>query len=232
MRDSLASILIVDDEPGIVKFLCAGLEDTDFRTIIASSGKEAVSAVATHNPDLVLLDIGLPDMDGFEVISKIRGWSKIPIIVLSARGLEGDKIRALDLGADDYLTKPFSVGELRARVKAHLRRQARTIDNTKSIVSFGDCDIDLSAHIVRRSGKEIHLTPTEFKLLHFLIEHADKVVPHGMILKHVWGSAYERETQYLRVFMGALRHKLEANPADPKYLKNEPGVGYRLVTTL
>ena len=220
-------ILIIEDEPPIRKILLAGLKD-DYEILEAETGKEGVRSVATHNPDLVILDIGLPDIDGFEVTQEIRRFSSIPIIILSARDQDLDKVKTLDSGADDYLTKPFSMSELLARIRAALRRAAQNKDSTGSSVFESDgLKIDFSARQVVLDGEELHLTPTEYHLLSFLTKHAGKVVTHQQLLIEVWGAAYKRETQYLRVFMGQLRQKLKEDPAKPRFLITDPGVGYR-----
>ena len=201
MTDVPQVILVVEDEPQMQKFLRASLTAQSYRVIEATHAKDALALARTHNPDLVLLDLGLPDMDGMEVTKSLREWSKKPIIVISARGQEEDKIGALDVGADDYLTKPFGIGELR---------------------------IDLDKRQVLVADREVHLTPNEYKLFAYLMKNAGKVLTHRQLLKEVWGPAYATQTHYLRVYMVQLRHKLEADPAEPRYLVTEPGVGYRL----
>ena len=229
MPPSRSKILIIDDEREILRFLSAGLGDTEFELLESSAGKEGIQFVATFNPDLVLLDIGLPDLNGIDVIRRVREWSQVPIIVLSARGDEESKIKALELGADDYITKPFSVGELKARIRAHLRRTA-DVEGSPPVVTFGNIEVRLVDRVVRKAGQEVHLTPLEFDLLALLVRNSNKVMSHRLLLSRVWGAAYADQTQYLRVFMGTLRHKLEDAPADPKFFRTEPGVGYRLVT--
>ena len=221
-------ILIVDDEKEIRRFLTAGLETGEFQVIEAATGKEGVQFAATYNPDIAIIDLGLPDIDGLEVISRIREWSSIPIIVLSARGEDASKVHALEGGADDYLTKPFSVPELRARIGAHLRRSADSVKGEVPTFVFGDVLVDLSQRSVRRDGQEVHLTPLEFDLLALLVRNPNKVLSHQLILTRVWGPAYAGQTQNLRVFMANLRNKLEKTPAEPAFLKTEPGIGYRL----
>lgn len=221
------TVLVVEDELPIRRFLKASLPEEKYKVVEASSGKEAIQMVASFNPDLVLVDLGLPDLDGLEVIKRIREWSQVPIIVISARGQENDKILALDSGANDYLIKPFGVGELLARIRVSLRLSPRT-STEQSSLEFGDIKIDFSARQVFRSGREIHLTPHEFQLLSLMARNAGKVLTHRNILTEVWGQAYASQLQYLRVFMGQLRRKLEAEPARPKHLTTEPGVGYRL----
>ena len=198
-------ILVVDDEREIRRFLSAGLGSADVDLIEASTGKEGVQFAASYNPDLVIVDLGLPDIDGIEVITRIREWSSVPIIVLSARGDDSNKVKALESGADDYLTKPFSVPDLRARIGAHLRRSADAAGDESPTVVFGDIHVDLSLHLVKRAGAEVHLTPLEFDLLALLIRNANKVLSHQLILSSVWGVAYATHTQNLRVVMPILR---------------------------
>lgn len=222
-------ILVVEDEPEIRRFLRVSLEHHGFRLAEVESVRDAIAQAGMQPPDLMILDLGLPDGDGLEVIANVRGWSPLPIIVLSARGQERDKVRALDAGADDYLTKPFGIEELLARVRVALRHSASGASGDASAVfSVGELRIDHSARRVTVREQEVHLTPTEYKLLTFLARHAGKVVTHRQILKEVWGPGSAQETQYLRVFMAALRQKLEERPAQPRYLLTELGVGYRL----
>jgi two-component system, OmpR family, KDP operon response regulator KdpE len=231
MIDNRAKLLIIEDEPQICRFLRAGLPEEEFDIVVAKSGKEGINFAATYNPELILLDLGLPDLDGIEVVKRIREWSRLPIIVLSARGQEQDKIVALDYGADDYLTKPFALGELHARIKAALRRYTYTSSNTESsIFTCGIIRIDYSSRQVQINGQNIHFTPLEYKLLITLTKNADRVMTHKQLLAEVWGHAYTDQHQYLRVVMGQLRHKIEATPSRPIYLTTEPGVGYRFKT--
>jgi two-component system, OmpR family, KDP operon response regulator KdpE len=224
-------ILVIEDEPQMQKFLGVSLESEGYRTLEATTGKEGVSLARTHNPDLVLLDLGLPDTDGMEVTRSLREFSVKPIIVISARGQEEDKVRALDVGADDYLTKPFGTSELMARIRVALRHSSRSKEeSTEPLLRVGDLEIDLDRRRVLSSGEEIHLTPNEYKLFAYLMKHAGKVLTHRQLLKEVWGAAYASQTHYLRVYMVQLRHKLEADAARPRYLVTEPGVGYRLKT--
>ncbi|RYG41519.1 response regulator, partial [bacterium] len=216
-------ILVIDDEPPIRRFLRASLDPEEFVLIEAGSGQEGIRMAATKNPDVILLDLGLPDMDGIEVARALREWSEVPIIVLSAREREQDKIEALDVGADDYLTKPFGVGELMARIRVALRHAGKK-ETPEPVVEAGSLRIDLAARQVFRDGEEVHLTPNEYKLLAVLARHAGRVVLHKQLLREVWGEAYLEESHYLRVFMGQLRHKLEDDPAQPRYLTTEPGV--------
>lgn len=222
-------ILVVDDEPQIRKFLRSSFAGTDYKIVEAEDGQSALRLAGIERPDIVLLDLGLPDMDGTEVAREIRGWSQVPIIVLTARGHEDDKVEALDAGADDYLTKPFSVKELEARIRVLLRR-SHSAEDGQAVVEFGNCKLDFSARLVYKNGEEIRLTPIEYKLLAFMAKFADKVVTHKMLLTDVWGPEYDYEVQYLRVHMKNLRHKLEDIPADPQFILTEAGVGYRLVT--
>lgn len=220
-------ILVIDDETPIRRFLHASLDDAEYELIEAEDGKSGIRAVANHNPDVVLLDLGLPDMDGIEVTRSLREWTEVPIVVLSARGRETDKVEALDAGADDYLTKPFGVSELNARIRVALRHAAK--DTPKEpVFEIGDLRIDLAARQVFREGEEVHLTPNEYKLLAVLVRHAGRVMTHRQLLTEVWGPAYEGESHYVRVYMGQLRQKLERDPSDPEVLTTEPGVGYRL----
>lgn len=229
MTDTTPLILVVEDEPEIQRFLRVSLTNQGYRLLIAPTGKEGLTLAATRQPDLIILDLGLPDIDGLAVTTQVREWSQVPIVVLSARGQEQDKIAALDAGADDYLTKPFGVGELQARMRVALRHAAssnRTGDDP--IFSVGELRVDLARRQVFLGSEEVHLTPIEYRLLSELIRHAGKVLTHKQILRSVWGPGYESESHYLRVYMGQLRHKLETTPARPRYLLTEPGVGYRL----
>lgn len=223
-------ILIVDDEAPIRRLLKSSFANEQYKIYEAENATSALQLAAVERPDLILLDLGLPDMDGIEVVQRIREWSDTPIIVLTARGHEDDKVEALDSGADDYLTKPFSVKELFSRMKVHLRRSSGVV-GADPVVTFGDCRIDLNARLVFKGETELRLTPIEYKLVAFLAKNADKVVTHRMLLNEVWGAEYQDEVQYLRVHMKNLRQKLEDNPADPYFLLTEAGVGYRLSTT-
>ncbi|WP_437683971.1 response regulator [Sorangium sp. So ce131] len=231
MSEPCPLVLLIEDEPQMRRFLRAMLAARGYRLVEAETGGEGIAQATTRNPDLVLLDLGLPDMDGLEVTRRLREWSAVPIIVLSARGQEQDKIDALDGGADDYLTKPFSAGELLARLRVALRHAARAARGAKaegSSFKVQDIEVDLGRRVVQRAGEEIHLTPIEYKLLTTLIRHAGKVLTHRQLLGEVWGPAYAGQTHYLRVYMAQLRHKLERDPARPQILVTEPGVGYRL----
>ena len=221
-------LLVIDDELAIRRFLRAGFNSQEIEVLEAATGGEGVQAAANEHPSVILLDLGLPDMDGVDVLRRIREWSEVPVIVVSAREREQEKVRALDAGADDYLTKPFSLEELRARVRASLRRSSRQVSTGESKLEIGDLCVDVPAHRVTVRGKEVHLTPIEFKLLSVLAKHEGKVVTHRQLLQEVWGPEYLEETHYLRVYTGQLRHKIERDPARPEYIHNEPGVGYRL----
>ena len=221
-------ILLIEDDAQIRRFLRAALAAEDYRLQEAVTAEEGLAQAASRQPDLILLDLGLPDRDGLEVIQRVREWGKIPILVLSARGQEKDKIAALDLGADDYVAKPFAVGELLARIRAALRRSTAGVTGT--IARFGSVEVDLDKRVVRVDGQEVHLTPNEYRLLQVLIQHAGKVLTQRQLLNEVWGPQHTEQAQYLRVYIAQLRRKLERNPARPKHLHTEPGVGYRLVT--
>lgn len=231
MTDVRAGILVVEDEPQMQKFLRAALSAEGYRVVEATTGRDGLTLARTNNPDLVLLDLGLPDMDGMEVTRALREWGTMPILVISARGQEDDKVKALDCGADDYLTKPFGTAELMARIRVALRHHARTgagNETPLATIEIGELVIDLDKRQVFTGGKEVHLTPNEYKLFAVMMKNAGKVLTHRQLLKDVWGPAYATQTQYLRVYMVQLRHKLERDPARPKYLLTEPGVGYRL----
>jgi two-component system, OmpR family, KDP operon response regulator KdpE len=225
-----ATILLIEDEPEIRRFLRTTLPAHGFRLYEAATGQDGLTEAQARNPDLILLDLGLPDLEGSEVIRQVRAWTTTPIIVLSARDQEQVKVAALDLGADDYVTKPFGVNELLARMRAALRHASRPADGGESVFALGDLTVDLGRRQVSVSGKEVHLTPIEYKLLTTLIRHAGKVLTHRQLLKEVWGPLHVEEGHYLRVYMRQLRNKLEKNPAHPRYLVTELGVGYRLRT--
>jgi two-component system KDP operon response regulator KdpE len=220
-------VLVVEDEPPMRRFLRAALGARGFRVLEAATAAEATLLASGHNPDLVLLDLGLPDLDGIELVRSLRGWTDKPIVVLSARGREEDKVEALDAGADDYLTKPFGVNELLARLRVALRHAERG-EAAPPVMTFGGVSIDLARREVRRGDTPIHLTPTEYKLLVLLARHAGKVLTHRQILKEVWGPNAVEQTHYVRVHMAELRKKIEEDPARPKLLMTEAGVGYRL----
>ncbi|MES2793544.1 MAG: response regulator [Planctomycetota bacterium] len=220
-------LLVIEDEAPIRKFLRAALVDADYTLDEAETGTQGLRLAASSPPDAVILDLGLPDLDGLEVLKRLRDWYASPIIVLSARGQERDKVQALDLGADDYLTKPFGIGELLARIRVALRHVTRNSSPAGSVYEQGDLRVDFEARRVTRASVEIHLTPIEYRLLTTLIKHSGKVLTHRFLLKEVWGPENVYETHYLRVFMATLRRKLEADSARPVYLLTEPGVGYR-----
>ncbi len=222
-------VLVIEDEPAILRFLRASLVTQGFRLVEATTGDAGLMQAATRQPDIVVLDLGLPDVDGLDVIRRLREWTTIPIIVLSARGQENDKIAALDAGADDYVSKPFGVGELLARMRVALRHAAQAPhDASNPLFALGELQVDLARRRVFVGEAEVHLTRTEYKLLMTLVRHAGKVLTHRQLLREVWGPPYTEQTHYLRVYMGALRRKLETDPARPRYLLTEPGVGYRL----
>lgn len=223
-------VLIVDDEPEIRKFLRTALLENNFEVLESGTVKEAIDISIERKPQLIILDLGLPDGDGKDVVKSIRNWSNTPIIILSARGEETEKVEALELGADDYLTKPFGINELFARIKVALRRVNidKPSTETESKITFGDIRIDLARSIVYKSDEEVHLTPIELSLLLCLARASGRVVTQANLLKQVWGPAYARESHYLRIYMAQLRRKLEDNPSYPKYLITEPGVGCRL----
>lgn len=230
MTTTAPTILVVEDDSQIRQFLKVGLESNGFGYLEALRGKEGLAEVATRNPDLIILDLGLPDMDGMDFLKNLREWSHVPVVVLTARGKEEDKINALDRGADDYLTKPFGVGELLARIRVALRHAAQSASGEDlPIFENGSLRIDFVKRQVFVDNREIHLTPTEYKILTLLAHHAGKVLTQRQILTEVWGAAYAERGDYLRVHMHQLRHKIEANPARPKWLINEPGVGYRMI---
>ena len=220
-------ILIIDDEPQILRALKTILTANRFRVAAAKTGEEGMALAVTQSPDVIILDLTLPDMDGIQVCAQIREWSRVPIIVLSVRDGEKDKVAALDKGADDYLTKPFGIEELLARIRVALRHSELSIGNKQSIITAGSLQIDLARHTVLFNHEEIHLTATEFKLLAYLAAHADRVLTHQAILTQVWGLNDFDHVEYLRVYIGQLRKKLEANPDEPQILLTEPGIGYR-----
>jgi two-component system KDP operon response regulator KdpE len=223
------SILVIDDEPQILRALRTILAEKNFRVTTASRGEEGLALAAANPPDVVILDLGLPDMSGLEVCARLREWTQVPIIVLSVRGGDRDKVAALDQGADDYLTKPFSLQELLARIRVALRHSAQALGGKTILVRAGPLQVDLAGHVVTRDGVEVKLTATEFKLLAYLAAHAGRVLTHQSILTQVWGAEVGDRVEYLRVYMAQLRRKLEADPSQPQYLLTEPGVGYRFV---
>lgn len=224
----MTSVLIVEDEHAIRRFLRTALEAEDLRVFDADTLQRGLLEAATRKPDLVILDLGLPDGDGLDFIRDIRHWSPVPIIVLSARSEENDKIAALDAGADDYLSKPFGIGELQARLRVALRRHAGTQPG-EPVVTFSDITVDLAAHRITRGSEEIHLTPIEFRLLAMLLNNAGKVLTQRQLLNQVWGPNAVEHSHYLRIYMGHLRQKLENDPARPKHLLTETGIGYRFI---
>jgi two-component system KDP operon response regulator KdpE len=226
MTNDSRHVLVVDDEPQIIRGLKVILRDAGYAVETATTKQEALDAVAVRPPDAVVLDLVLPDGSGVEVCSEIQSWSQLPILVLSALGDEREKVRALDAGADDYITKPFGTDELLARLRAVLRRAAE--DEVEPAITVGDLVVDVAGHHVTRAGQEIHLTPIEFDLLRTLALHRGKLVTHKQILRTVWGPAYENETHYLRVHFAHLRAKIEPDPSQPRYIVTDPGVGYRL----
>lgn len=229
MAESRGLILLIEDEPQMQRFLRIALESQGYRIAGASTAREGMLQAASRNPDIVLLDLGLPDMDGLEVTKRLREWTQTPVIVISAREQEQDKVKALDAGADDYLTKPFNSNELLARIRVALRHSVRARSGqAEPVFTFGNIRVDLSQRQVFLDDREAHLTVLEYKLLMVLIRNAGKVVTHKQLLTDVWGQAHAAEVQYLRVYMTRLRHKLERDPARPKFFMNEPGVGYRL----
>lgn len=230
----IRTVLVIEDEPQIRRFVRGALEAEGWQVHEAGTLREGLSAAGTRHPDLLVLDLGLPDGDGVELIRDVRGWSAVPIIVLSARTDETDKIAALDAGADDYLTKPFGTGELLARVRANLRRPRVATGNglvqeaAEPLFHFGDVEVDRSARLVRKAGVEVHLTPTEYRMLMVLVANAGRVITQKQLLREVWGPMRSDQSHYLRIYMGHLRQKLEADPAQPRHLLTESGVGYRL----
>jgi len=222
-------LVVIEDDPQIRRFLRTGLSAEPFRIFEADTGKDGLVEAATRKPDLIVLDLGLPDIDGVDVVTRLREWYTRPIIILSARSNEQEKIKALDAGADDYLTKPFGIGELMARIRVALRRMAREDRSGETSFSFGEVKIDLAARRVFRGGSEVHLTPNEYRLLTTLIRHAGKVCTHRQLLAEVWGPSHIEHGHYLRIYMAQLRHKLEDDPTNPRFLRTEVGVGYRLL---
>ncbi len=222
-------ILVIDDEPQILRALRTILTEKQFKVTTANHGEEGLTLAATSLPDIIILDLGLPDMDGVEVCARLREWTDCPIIVLSVRDGERDKVAALDKGADDYLTKPFGIEELLARVRVALRHSVRSMGSTVNLINAGALEIDLAWHRIRRDGEEVKLTATEYNLLAYLVSNRGRVLTHQSILTHVWGAADADHTEYLRVYMRQLRKKLEVDPERPQYFLTEPGVGYRFV---
>ncbi len=234
MSQPIPVAVVIEDEPQIRRFVRAALEAEGWQVFEADTARRGLSEACTRKPDLLVLDLGLPDGDGLDVIRDVRSWSGVPMVVLSARTDEADKIAALDAGADDYLTKPFGVGELLARVRANLRRpRAAQADGTpgEPLFSFGDVVVDRQARLVRRGGAEVHLSPIEYRLLIVLMTHAGRVLTHRQLLREVWGPSHTEQSHYLRIYMGRLRQKLEADPAQPRHFLTETAVGYRLLVS-
>jgi len=223
----VSKVLVVDDEPALARALAINLRAHGWEVVTAADGRSALEAAATEHPDVVLLDLGLPDMDGTEVLAGLRGWTKVPIVVLSARQHGEDKVEALDLGADDYVTKPFAMNELLARLRAAVRRSQDSTPTT-SVVTVGDLVIDMARKRVSRDGVDVRLTPTEWSFLELLARNVGRLVTREQVLREVWGPAYEHETHYLRVYAAQLRRKLEADPAHPVHLVTSAGLGYTL----
>jgi len=225
------TVILIEDEPEIRRFLRTTLAAQGYRLVECETGEDGILQAATRQPELIVLDLGLPDLDGLEVIRRVREWTAVPIIVLSARGQERDKVAALDAGADDYVSKPFAVGELLARLRVALRHAARSAGGRdEPVFQAGALRVDLAKRRVQVGDREVRLTPTEYRLLALLVRHAGRVLTHRQLLQEVWGPSYVEQTHYLRVYMTQLRHKLEADPARPRLLLTEPGVGYRLWT--
>lgn len=231
MSDSKIHIVLIEDEKQIRRFLSAALEAEGMTVYEAETGKQGLIVCATRKPDLLIVDLGLPDIDGLEVIRDVRSWSEVPIIVLSARSQEHEKVSALDAGADDYLSKPFGAAELIARIRAHLRRRqpSNTSTSNDALFQFGDVRVDFSLRTVSRAGEAVHLSPIEYRLLSVLARHVGKVMTHRQLLKEVWGPNNAENSHYLRIYMANLRQKLEQQPAQPQHLLTETGVGYRLL---
>ena len=223
----MTRILVVDDEPQIRKALSVNLGARGYDVDLAATGEDGLARAAAHHPDLVLLDLGLPGIDGTEVVRGLRGWTTVPIIVLSVRDSEADKVRALDAGADDYVTKPFGMNELLARLRAALRRHTPVPE--EAVVTTGDFALDLANRSASRGDGTVHLTPTEWAIVEVLVRHPGRLVTQRQLLQQVWGPQYERETNYLRVHLAAIRKKLEPEPGRPRYFTTEPGIGYRFV---
>jgi len=229
MSETLPVVIVIEDEATIRRFVKMALESEGWQVFEADSVKRGLIEAGTRHPDIVVLDLGLPDADGVDFIRDLRTWSDIPIIVLSARTTETDKVGALDAGADDYLTKPFGAAELLARVRAHLRRRSRAGSSGDSVHEFGKIRVDLGKRLVERGEGPLHLTPIEYRLLAYLITHPDSVLTHRQLLKSVWGPSHIEDSHYVRVYMGSLRKKIEDDPSQPRHIITEAGVGYRFI---
>ena len=227
MSSDGARVLVIDDEKQIRRMLNIALTGNGFNIAEAATGNDGLNQAIVFHPDIIILDLGLPDCDGHEVISKLREWTQIPIIILSVREQESEKITALDAGADDYITKPFSIGELLARIRVALRRSVKTVD--EPILAFGEISLDIARRIVTLKGEELKLTPTEYEILKYMALKADRVVSQQQLLRAIWGPNHQEHTHYLRIYIGQLRHKIEADPTQPRYILTEAGIGYRLV---
>jgi two-component system KDP operon response regulator KdpE len=232
MNDPGVNVVLIEDEKQIRRFVKAALEAEGITVHEADTGQRGLIEAATRKPDLIIVDLGLPDTDGLEVIRELRGWTELPVIVLSARSQESEKVAALDAGADDYLSKPFGVSELMARIRAHLRRRNQGGAAETPVVRFGAVEVDLALRQVRRDGEAVHLTPLEYRLLATLVRHAGRVLTHRQLLRDVWGPSHVESNHYLRIYMGHLRQKLERDATQPEHIVTETGVGYRLVGLL
>jgi two-component system KDP operon response regulator KdpE len=221
------TVLLIEDEKQIRRFVRAAVEEEGCAVVEAETLQQGLIEAGLRQPDMLILDLGLPDGNGIDLIRDLRGWSDVPVLILSARSQEADKIAALDAGADDYLTKPFSVGELRARVRALLRRRARSGEGATPVIEFGDVAVDLSRRLIFRNGAEVHLTPIEYRLFAMLLGHPGKVLTQRNLLREIWGPSYSESSHYLRVYVGHLRQKLEVDPTQPRHFLTETGVGYR-----
>ena len=224
----MTRLLVVDDDAALARALSINLRARGFEVVVASTGREALDSLARTRPEVVVLDLGLPDLDGIEVLHGIRGWNDVPVVVLSARATSDEKVDALDAGADDYVTKPFEMNELLARLRAAVRRGTRREGVTPVAVETSSFAVDFASGVVTRGGEQVRLTPTEYHLLEVLARHAGRLVPQQQLLREVWGPGYEKEIHYLRVYMAQLRRKLEDDPSAPRHLVTEPGLGYRL----
>ncbi len=232
MSEPLPVVIVIEDEPKIRRFVRMSLEADGCQVYEADSVKRGLIEAGTRQPDMVVLDLGLPDGDGLDFIRDLRAWSDVPVIVLSARTTEADKVGALDAGADDYLTKPFGAAELLARVRAQLRRRSRAGSDGATSFEFGKIRVDLGKRLVERAGAPLHLTPIEYRLLAYLITHPDRVLTHRQLLKDIWGPSHADDSHYVRVYMGALRKKLEDDPSQPRHIVTETGVGYRFIASV